>query len=71
MRGKQVWPQEFGDWKGRDLRSQACVFGGADGIYSNGRCEDARRYLPVLIGTLAAGYHGTRCLCVEKVQDSL
>jgi transposase-like protein len=55
VRLKEVWQQEFAQWKERDLSNKEYVYLWVDGIYFNVRCEDARPCILVVVGALADG----------------
>lgn len=55
VRLKEVWKQEYEQWRKRDLREKQYVYIWADGIYFNVRLEDDRTCILVLIGATADG----------------
>ncbi len=52
---KQVWSQEYDDWRKRDLSCQEYVYIWADGVYFNVRGDGARQCILVIIGVTAQG----------------
>ena len=52
---KQVWGQEYDDWRKRDLRHQEYVYIWADGVYFNIRGDESRQCILVIIGVTAQG----------------
>ena len=52
---KQVWSDEYDDWRTRDLSKESYVYIWADGIYFNVRSDDARQCILVIIGVTASG----------------
>jgi transposase-like protein len=55
VRLKEVWQEEFGDWKKRDLSDKHYVYLWVDGIYFNVRLDEARPCVLVAVGALADG----------------
>lgn len=55
VRLKEVWKQEYEQWRKRDLKEKHYVYVWADGIYFNVRLEDDRTCILVLIGATADG----------------
>ncbi len=53
---KQVWIQEYDDWRTRDLSKERYVYIWADGIYFNVRSDDARHCILVIIGVTEGGH---------------
>lgn len=52
---KQVWEEEYLEWKDRDLSGKHYVYFWADGVYFNVRLNSDRPCLLVIIGTLEDG----------------
>ena len=52
---KQVWGQEYRDWRGSDLSKETWVYIWADGIYSGLRAEQTKRCALVIIGVNQRG----------------
>lgn len=52
---KEVWQEEYLEWKDRDLSGKRYVYIWADGVYFNVRLSSDRPCLLVIIGTLADG----------------
>lgn len=52
---KQIWVQEYDDWRTRDLSKEHYVYIWADGIYFNIRSDDARQCILVIIGVTSQG----------------
>ena len=55
VRLKEVWKQEYEQWRKRDLKEKHYVYVWADGIYFNVRLEEDRTCILVLIGATADG----------------
>jgi len=55
VRLKEVWQEEFAQWKKRDLSARHYVYLWVDGIYFNVRLDEARPCVLVAIGALADG----------------
>jgi putative transposase len=55
VRLKEVWKQEYEDWRKRDLSGKHYVYIWADGVYFNVRLEDDRTCMLVLIGATRDG----------------
>lgn len=53
---KQIWIQEYDDWRTRDLSKERYVYIWADGIYFHVRSDDARHCILVIIGVTERGY---------------
>ena len=52
---KQVWSEEYGDWRKRDLARQEYVYIWADGVYFNIRGDESKPCILVIIGVTAQG----------------
>ena len=52
---KEVWADEHGRWKRRDLSSRRYVYVWADGIHLQARLEDDGQCILVIIGATAEG----------------
>jgi len=52
---KQVWNQEYDDWRKRDLARQEYVYIWADGVYFNIRGDESKQCILVIIGVTAQG----------------
>jgi len=52
---KQIWIQEYDDWRTRDLSKERYVYIWADGIYFNVRGDDDRQCILVIIGVTRQG----------------
>ena len=52
---KQIWVQEYDDWRTKDLSKERYVYIWADGIYFNIRGDDARQCILVIIGVTSHG----------------
>ncbi|MCA1604561.1 MAG: IS256 family transposase [Acidobacteria bacterium] len=55
VRLKEVWQEEFADWKQRDLSGKHYVYLWVDGIYFNVRLDEARPCVLVVVGALSDG----------------
>jgi transposase-like protein len=55
VRLKEVWQEEFVQWKKRDLSAKHYVYLWVDGIYFNVRLDEARPCVLVAVGALADG----------------
>ena len=55
VRLKEVWQEEFAQWKKRDLSAKHYVYLWVDGIYFNVRLDEARPCVLVAVGALADG----------------
>lgn len=55
VRLKEVWKQEYEEWRKRDLSGEHYVYMWADGVYFNVRLEDDRTCMLVLIGARRDG----------------
>lgn len=55
VRLKEVWQEEFAEWKKRDLSAKHYVYLWVDGIYFNVRLDEARPCVLVVVGALADG----------------
>jgi putative transposase len=55
VRLKEVWQEEYEQWKKRDLTGKRYVYLWADGIYFNLRLTDERPCMLVVMGTTAEG----------------
>lgn len=55
VRLKEVWQQEFAQWKERDLSCKRYVYVWVDGIYFNVRLDEARPCVLVVVGALSDG----------------
>ena len=54
-RPKEVWRDEHEHWRKRDLSGKRYVYVWADGIYLQGRLEDAKQCILVIIGATPEG----------------
>ena len=52
---KQIWIQEYDDWRTRDLSKERYVYIWADGIYFTIRSDDAKQCILVIIGVTSQG----------------
>jgi putative transposase len=52
---KNVWEEEYGQWKGRSLADREYVYVWADGVYFNVRLEEDRQCILVLMGATKDG----------------
>lgn len=55
VRLKEVWQEEFAQWKKRDLSAKHYVYIWVDGIYFNVRLDEARPCVLVVVGALSDG----------------
>ena len=55
VRLKEVWQEEFAQWKKGDLKAKHYVYLWVDGIYFNVRLDEARPCVLVAVGVLADG----------------
>ena len=63
VRLKEVWKQEYEQWRKRDLSGKHYVYVWADGIHFNVRLDDERMCILVLIGATKDGKKELIAVC--------